>query len=237
MQGNNKFLFDINNFDEPDEDINEEELAPSFSEEELQAAKDEAFKQGKAEGVREEKASREQITQQILLKLQQQLSSLQSAENFREQRYEEEALKLMQNALKHLFPVLNARLGCEEMIAMIERVVDSQKAQSQMILTVPDGFTEDIEALLEPRQQDENLKTRYIIKEDSELSQGGCTLAWEDGGAVRDAQKLIENMILEVDRLLPEASSVRTNDEKDDIKEEITEPNTENTAENGEENE
>ena len=59
----NKFLFDLNNFDmpEPEEEVIEEEIdleppPPTFSEDDLEAAKAVAHATGRNEGIEEEKS-------------------------------------------------------------------------------------------------------------------------------------------------------------------------------------
>ena len=123
LQGNNKFLFNLNNFDEPDDQAPEEDQAPSYTEEELEAAKEAAYNQGKQAGVQEEKESREQQVAQLLGQITQTFQTLITAEGYREQRYEEESLRLLYSALRNLFPALNKRLGTKEIEDMIERIV------------------------------------------------------------------------------------------------------------------
>ena len=56
---NKKFLFNVHNFDVPDEDELEEDVyvPPTFSEEELAAAKARAYEDGKKAGLEESAAS------------------------------------------------------------------------------------------------------------------------------------------------------------------------------------
>lgn len=217
MQGNNKFLFDLNNFDEPD-GPSEEELIPTFSEEELEAARQDGYNQGKQDGIAQEKASREQIVAEIIGQIRQTYQTLLTAEAMREQQYEEESLRLLHVALKTLFPTLNARLGLQEMEAMMERVIMSQKNQSKMIIHVPSNIRDDVDAALTEGLNDPSHQTKFQVLGNDALTEGSCTISWEDGGAVRNAPKLIETMILEVDRLLPEQTSHSDDVQKDDIK-------------------
>lgn len=236
MQGNKKFLFDLHNFDEPDAPA-EEDLIPTFSEEELEAARQEGYEQGKTDGIAQEKGSREQQVAALLGQVRQSFHTLVTSESYREQQYEEESLRLMHAALKALFPALNARLGLQEMETMMERVIQSQKGQTKVIIKVPADIRDDVEQALQTGVSEFEHSEKYIVQGDDTLQEGSCTIAWSDGGAVRDAQKLIETMILEVDRLLPKESSHSPDPQKDDIKEENSESDqdSDNSEQSGEE--
>lgn len=235
MQGNKKFFFDLNNFDEPDGPT-EEELIPTFSEEELEAAKQAGYELGKADGIAQEKASREQQVAALVGQIRQSYQTLVTSETLREQIYEEEALRLMHVALKTLFPTLNARLGLQEMEAMIERVIQTQKNQTKIIIKVPADVRDDVEAALKAGSSEDTQEEKYLVQADHSLIEGSCAIEWEDGGAVRNSQKLIDTMILEVDRLLPEQTSHSPEPQKDDINKDKSEndQDSDNSDQSGE---
>lgn len=236
MQGNKKFLFDLHNFDEPDAPA-EEDLIPTFSEEELEAARQEGYEQGKTDGIAQEKASREQQVAALLGQVRQSFQIMVTSESLREQQYEEESLRLMHAALRALFPALNARLGLQEMEAMMERVIQSQKNQAKIVIKVPTDIRDDVEQALSAGVGEFEQSGKYIVLGDETLQEGSCAIEWSDGGAVRDAQKLIETMIIEVDRLLPKESSHSPAPQKDDIKEENShsDQDSDNSEQSGEE--
>lgn len=217
MQGSKKFLFDLNNFDEPDDTVSEEDLIPTFSEEQLEQARAEGYAQGKADGIAEEKTSREQQVTRLLGQIVQTFQVLLTSEGLREQQYEEESLRLLHGALKTLFPILNKRLGMKEVEDMAERVVQSQSGQKKIVVRVPVGFGKEIETYLFAKIRDEERRAKLMIEEDKTLSEGECIMEWTDGGAVRNAGKLIETMILEVESLLPVHSSDSPAPEKNAI--------------------
>lgn len=225
VQGNNKFLFDLNNFDEPDPELIEEEQAPTFTEEDIKAAQEAGYREGKVDGVKEEQESRDQKIADLLAQIQQSMQSLIAAENIRDQQYEEESVQLLHAALKKLLPAMNKKHGLQEIEAVIEEVLKTQASTGKLLVTVNSANKADVEEMLQHKTKSDDddaqepKAPRYKVLADDELDDGSCVLTWEDGGAVRDAQKLIDDMILDVEKLLPEKPSDSVADPKDDIKE------------------
>src|SRR3569833_917135 len=103
-----KFLFDVNNFD-----IRTEEEAPVFSGDQIEAARREAYEQGKRDGLTEAKGLREKHVAVLLGVIKQNFTALFAAENTRSGQYEAETLFLCRAVFNRLFPGLNERHGLD----------------------------------------------------------------------------------------------------------------------------
>ena len=223
-----RFLFDLNNFDEPDAPVDVEEAPPpppTFSTDELEAAKTIAHEQGRQIGMNEERASREQKIAQLLQQVSTQFATLFAAEQERISRYEEEAVTLTLRVLGKIFPAMNERIGPYEARQAIARVLKTAGGQSEITIRIHPDYTRDIEAIVAPlRDKDVNPPNFHIIGDDS-LSPGDCSLSWTDGGAVRDAAALADLISDSLMALLPDvvpaAEENRTDAQNDDINEEV----------------
>ena len=188
-----KFLFDLNSFDEP-EPVEPEDLPPTFSEDELAAARatshEQGYTEGKAEGTRLAVQSREQLTANTLRSISESFAVLFAAEYEREAVYERESLRLALAALDKLFPLLNSRFGPEEVRTIILNVLQSRSRQSAVTIEVSAEDAPHVESLLAGHWSDPESAPRYRILAGKDLKPGQCRLAWEDGGAVRDAEAL-----------------------------------------------
>jgi len=205
-----KFLFDLHKFDEPEtpdieEDVIEEDTPPpppTFSEDELEAAKAVSFTQGKSEGIQEERAKREQELTRYLGTISQQFQTLFANEVYREKAYEHEALHLAIEIINHLAPTLEEKLGKEILTKIIEDAIMAQSKQSEIIIEVAKSAADEVSTLLDRiKQTNENVPT-FKVKANSELSEGACTLSWEDGGMVRNPQKTAKVIQKELEALL-----------------------------------
>lgn len=212
-----KFLFDLNCFDEPDP-VDPADIAPTFSEEQLSAARAEGYAEGHATGTAEGKSeatrvavqSREQLTANTLRTISESFTMLFAAEYDREKTYEQEAVRLTLSALQKLFPVLNQRFGQEEIRQVIMSVLESSARRSMITIEVSTDDAQSIESMLAAHWSDPEAAPRYRVLAQPDLHPGQCRMNWEDGGAVRDAQRLADKITQALDALLEGAQAPMT---------------------------
>jgi flagellar assembly protein FliH len=192
MSNERKFLFDLNVFDAPPPEVEEEQEdlpppPPTFSEEEMAVAKDMAFEQGRQQGQREQIESREQYVAISLEQIAQNFSQLFAAETMREIIFEKEALRLSVAALDLLFPLLNEKLGREEVHNIIEKTLLAHRKTKEIVIHVPQGMKGEIETLINRLHDEDQANVAWRVMEMADMAPGNCTLEWSDGGAVRDS--------------------------------------------------
>jgi flagellar assembly protein FliH len=202
-----KFFFDLHDFEAPE--VHPEETPPpvTYSQEELDAAKQLAHDQGRQKGLNEAAASREQKVTQLVQQISTQFATLFASEQERESRYEEEVIGLVIQSLDKLFPSLNERIGPYEMQQAVSRILKSASDQSEITIRVAPEFTADIESVIAPiRNKDINPPNFHIVADET-LDDGECRLQWSDGGAVRNAARLSAEIYDALLSLLPAAPS------------------------------
>lgn len=217
-----KFFFDLNRFDEPEE---EEENAPppppTFSQEELNKARQEGFDEGRTQALKEAAESREQMIALTLQQISTQFATIFAGEAERETTYEHEALALSIQALQKIFPVMNDVLGAHEVEKTIRTVLKSASDQSEITIHVPPDYVSDIEKIVAPLRDKDINPPSFHVRGDDTLKEGDCWLAWKDGGAVRDAHAISDTVLKEITALLEAARPMSDVPaaQKDDIKE------------------
>ena len=206
-----KFLFDLNNFDAPaqEEEVLVEEVyieppPPMFSEDEMEAAKAVAHTTGRNEGMKEERARREQQISDNLKTIADNFSNLFAAEIYRERQYEEEALKLALKVIDILAPSLQSRLGEEALKQALAEVLKTQSGQSEIKVEVHPESANDIDKMIENIWTDKDTAPRYRVLANSELQIGDCALSWKDGGMVRTPEKTVNDIKSAIEALLVE---------------------------------
>jgi len=207
---NNKFLFDLNKFDEEEtieEEIVQEEIyveppAPTFTEDDLEAAKAVAHAQGKSEGVREERAKREQLLADNLKLISEKLEHLFAEELYREKQYEEESLRLALEIIAQLSPSLIERFGKEELKKLLKDVMETQSEQTEIRIEVHPDYAGDIDQFIENLWYQNDNAPRCKVVANTEIELGGCALSWKDGGMVREPSKMVHQIKSSIEDLL-----------------------------------
>lgn len=218
MSDAKKFLFDRHIFDEPDVEEKEENLPPpppTFSEEELEAARASAYDKGKRDGRAEEKAARDTEIANLLKTIVNALPDLLAAEDRREKRYEQEAVALALAALRVLFPALEARHGLVEAESLIRGVLENAQGRTNISIDVSPDSVEPIEshlATIATRLEG----VRIAVRPDDRLGPGDCKLGWKDGGAVRDARALADEIARRIEEILAGRLATRHNEDGSD---------------------
>lgn len=208
-QSSQKFFFDLHNFDddqEPEEGLQEEDLPPpppTFSEAELADAQKTAFENGRQQGYEDAQQSIEKLSQEALERIAAEFSTLFEAENVREQRYEEEAVRLTQAIFKKLYPVYEQTAGLEELSENIRTILAQNKDQKSIVIRVHP----DLQAGVADRLQKLSSEIPHKVEADDTLAAGACRLSWEDGGAVRDTSALAEKIAENITQVLAARSA------------------------------
>lgn len=220
-----KYFFDANNFDgnsapEPEEDL--PPPPPIFSEDELAAAKNSSFEDGRLKGHQEEQQSRGQYIATQVSELNTQILSLVLSEQMREKKFEHEVIHLCRALIGRAFPTLTAREGYSEIENIIARVIATQP-KSQIHIGVPKDDVEDIKTYLLSLKDIEADRLHIIGADD--LPKGSCRMKWQDGGAIRDHDGLTAKIFEELDGVLaplPQKVHNSENSESDILKPPLT---------------
>ncbi len=207
-----KFLFDVNNFDEPDApDPDAPPPPPLFNQGELDGARLAAFEEGRKAGHAEAEASREKFVSSLIQTIAMNFQALFDAEKNRAAQYEGEVLTVARAIFEKLFPALNERHGLDEVNAAIAAVLDNHRALREILIEVNSEFVNDIKIVA-----DTVLKAIHgagavtVIANDS-LARGDCRMTWNDGGAERSATALAAEIRKTLDEALADRPRLQDN--------------------------
>jgi flagellar assembly protein FliH len=170
--------------------VEEEEAAPTFSEEELQAAKAESFSQGKEEGIREAATATEQRVLETLNSLNQQtLKIFQEMEDVNVTATQN-AMSIGASIVKKLFPYLNQRQATKEVEELIQTTLQQVINEPEIRIRVNSDLYEAINDRLLPMLSKMGHDSKIKLNPDNEMPEGNCQIEWESGGASRDATSM-----------------------------------------------
>lgn len=210
-----KFLFDVHDFDDPNkEDEPEEELPPPppvFTEEELDRARRESFQKGHHEAQVESDNSRARRIADLLDVISREFSTLFAAEDLRNAQYEAEAVRLSLAVFQRLFPAMNSKYGFEEIKKIITEVLESQREQSVIKLEIHPDYVEPIQEHVKRVIKQGHMAGECQILANHTLGPADCRLSWENGGALRDAGSVAEDIESHMQHILADRPRLRDN--------------------------
>lgn len=216
-----KFLFDVHNFDEPEEDdiVEEEEEdlpppPPSFSEEELEAARIAAYDKGKADGMAEALNSIEMQIAETLGIIRENFNIIFDAEDRRNHIFEKEAVQLSSALITHVFPILNEAYGLEGVKKTITDALDIMREQPELVIDAPPAYAEAIQLHLDGILRIEDT-IRCTVRGNDTLETGECRITWHNGMAIRDPKALIKEIQEKIEHLLADRAKLTDNETAD----------------------
>lgn len=164
---------------------------PTYSEEDLTKARQEAYERGKKDGSAEVLTGIEQKIAAALDKVAATLEGMIQVQSQANEATKRDAAALAVGVVRRLFPKLDAEHGPAEVIAVLEDVLHNLIREPRITLlvndTVADGVQDRIRSFLERR----GFQGEIAIRGDSALSPGDCRIEWIGGEAIRDSAALI----------------------------------------------
>lgn len=211
-------MFDVNDFDEKEEDIAPEEPPPppppTFSAAQMEAARREALSQGRQEAAAEAESSRERRVADLLETVSREFSTLFAAEDLRNAQYEAESVRLTLAILQRLFPAMNRKYGLGEIQRIIAEVLENQREQAVIKLEVHPDYVETIHDHVQRVLKQGNIIGDCQVSGNQALGYGDVRLSWADGGAFRESGNTAEDIEHHLQAILAERPRLRDNNRR-----------------------
>lgn len=213
MASYRKYMFDLD-FDAPPprqptpEELEAEEQAeqdaepepppPTFSEEELEMARNLAFEDGRQAGYTEANEQIERLLASTLAAVSDQMSSVFRQQEEANDANARAAVRVAMTVLKKMLPAACETHAFTEVTRVVEEVVGHLLDEPRIIVKVAEPLVETVRGKLEAAVQAHGFEGRVVVQPDSRLNAGDARVEWADGGAERDQERLwseIENTV------------------------------------------
>ncbi len=159
--------------------------APVFSEDELEAAKAEAFEAGKAEASKEALTSSETRMADTADRLAEQAAELIQGQEAVNAEILADALTLATTIVRKLFPSLNDVQKVHEIEAMIETTVPHLLNEPRLLIRLNPEAKSVIGDRLNAIAQERGYLGKISIVADNTAPEGDCSIEWGSGGVER----------------------------------------------------
>ena len=225
-----KFLFNVS-FDEADiaraeaELKAEEEAAaeaervveelPSFSEEEMEAARRDGFDAGKAEGIREAGDAVETQISDSLNHMRGQFQSLFEAQTKANAALFDDSINIAVAIARKCFPHLNETHAPRLIEDMMRQVLAEIIEEPRALVYVHQDLVEPLNERVSNVAETANFEGQILILEDEKMPLGDCRITWSSGSAERDMASIWQ----QVDEIVEQ--------NLDAVRQDILEPETE----------
>lgn len=199
------FLFDLS-FDEPqvlrteveagpdaashtsDEDL--EPPAPTYSEEELAAARAEGFAAGREDALQQAQAGFDRIAAEAGQEIAAQLYALMQSEAQRTGASVTAAVRVAAAIARKVIPALAADGAEREVTRVIEACVPLLLDEPRLVIRTHPDLVDVIRGRIEEIGGRLGFEGRFLVTDDPGLGAGDARVEWSDGGAVRDEAAL-----------------------------------------------
>ncbi len=218
MDAKEKFLFDTSFESESmtraakaraaEEAAAEEPPAPTFSEEELAAAKAAAFAEGKTAGEAAAEKSIAQRTVEQLSKLAAQFESTSAALEEKVHQSHQETVLAAMTVVRKLFPQMNSDNGLTEIKAVVEDCLERLRDEPRLVVRVADQEMDSLKAQLDACIKRSGFGGKLVFLADDRLEPGDVRVEWADGGAERSQAALWQEIDGIIERTLGAALEV-----------------------------
>ncbi len=191
-----KFLFDTS-FDRPEEPEEEkvpeveesepeEEALPTYSEEEVNAAREEGFAAGKKEGIAEAANATEHQIMELLKKMEGQFTELFRMQSESNSATAHDATTVAVVVARKILPDLNQRNALGEVERFAEMALEKAIQEPHVVMRVNPqmhgSLAERIDALIAGKEYGGQIK----LIADDDIPVGDCRMEWRNGGAERN---------------------------------------------------
>lgn len=205
-----RYFFDLNNFDEPEvEEVDPDAPPPPpvFSLEEMIAARENSFEDGKNTGLEEARVSREQYIAEQIQRVKESFEGLIAAEKSRDDVFEREVVALCQEIFTKAFPAMNRREGLNEVLSVVHGVLHQHASPGNIQVMVPADEVEEVAARLNvlAKMIEGFDPTRLSVEAGPDLQKGSCKVRWKDGSAQRDHKGLADAILSRLEQTLAPA--------------------------------
>ena len=207
-----KFLFDfdfddVQLMEEIDRTVNDTEMpidndipveskpvTPTFSEEDLESARQESFAAGKERGVQETLNGAENMMCQILDTIATGISNVAQDQSAFNEKTENDTLKLTLSICRKLFPALSEEGKLSEVSTMTKSVISQILSQPRITIFTNADIVTALKEKIDPFLAEKGYEGIASVMEDPSLPVSGCRIQWQNGQAVRNPEAGLQDI-------------------------------------------
>ncbi len=173
------------------EEIEElEEIIPTFSEEQVAAARKEGIAAGREQERAEILGAIEQQTMKTLALIEKRIGELLNIQEQANEAIQRDCLVIATAVVQRLFPSLNQEHAQREVEDMIASVMTMVIEEPRVTVKVNEKLHASLEKRITEITAKKGFEGKLTVLSDQDIQIGDCKIEWGKGGAVRDMDAL-----------------------------------------------
>jgi len=192
-----RYLFDVS-FDQVGPDTAAAEPAETFGRDDIDAARQTAFAEGKESGAAEIRAAAENKAATALEAIASALPALIAAQDARSTEIERRAIEAVRTVVAKALPAYAAREPLAEIEALAGKYLIEALDEPRVVMRVSNEAYEPVREKIDSIAAASGYGGRIVLLADDELSGGDARIEWADGGA----ERRLADQLSEVDSAL-----------------------------------
>lgn len=185
---------------EPEDEL--EEIIPTFSEEEVELARQQGFDAGKQEGLA---ATTEVLTKQInetLTQINQKLATAFQSQDSVNEELPRAAIAVALGVCKKMLPAVAEKYSFDEIERVLNDVFEKIVEEPSVKIIVHSSAFDEIKDRIDDLSASKGYQGRTIIQADETMAPGDCKIEWANGGSERSNTALWQEIIAIIQRNL-----------------------------------
>jgi flagellar assembly protein FliH len=175
---------------------------PTFSEEELQLARDSAYAQGHDAGLAEATEATQRLEANALDAIARHVGNLFAAQAEAADANQRVAVRVAQAVLKRVLPAACEENAFGEVTRTVEECLAQVLDEPRIIVRVAAALVDPVRDRLETVALSHGFEGRVVVQPDARVGMGDCRVEWNDGGAERDQARLLRDIDETIERSL-----------------------------------
>ncbi|MBL6945281.1 MAG: hypothetical protein ISR47_01440 [Rhodospirillales bacterium] len=180
--------------EEPSDESVVEEIVPTFSQEEVDAARETGFTAGREEGVREAAEATERHIADAVTLIGERVEGLFAAHMEAVDKIQTSAIVVVSALARKVLPAFSEREGLGEIERLASTILHRLRVEPRVVFIVNDTLRDAVNERLANLPETRTFAGTVEVVGDPNVATGDCRIEWADGGAERNAAEMLADI-------------------------------------------
>ena len=167
-----------------------EEIIPTFSQEEVDRAKEEGAQLGRDEALKDLEGSLQKKLAETMQALEAKLADIANEQAMQNEERARNAVAIASVMMRKLFPALNMKSAMDEINHMIAQALEKTSGGTSMVFHVSEQLKGDVETKISEMAALTGRDIEFKVVGSADMALGDCKIEWSGGGLTRNQAQM-----------------------------------------------